>query len=102
MSEGLNSIVQMQNITVDQVLENNHDKMIYIYDFFTMWSFYVELIDRDFEHNNMKLPSLLISLGEVPNNAPDIKFESEDQTNENFSDEFIVSSEEDYEDFSNN
>ena len=87
MGEGSNNTIPMQDITIEKVLENNQDKMIYVYDFFTMWSFYVELIDMEFEHNNIELPSLLFSLGTVPNNAPDIQFESEDLSNGDFEEE---------------
>ena len=52
--------------------------MLYVYDFFNMWSFYIELIQANFDHQKVELPSLLFSLGLMPNVAPDILFESED------------------------
>jgi len=84
MSEGGSQSVQMHDITLKNVLENEHDKLIYVYDFFTMWSFYVELIETDFNENNIEVPSLLFSLGTIPNNAPDIKFEVDDLAIKNF------------------
>ncbi len=36
MSEGLDSKIQMQDITVESVLKNKNDKLIYIYDFLNM------------------------------------------------------------------
>jgi hypothetical protein len=84
MGEGRGKKIQMQDIRLEQVLEENNDKMIYVYDFFAMWSFYVELIDLDSEHSNVELPDLLFSLGLMPNNAPDIQFESEDLSSDNF------------------
>jgi len=87
MGEGANDITQMQDISVESVLEKNHDKLIYVYDFFAMWSFFVEVIDIDFEDNHIEVPSLLFSLGIIPNNAPDVNFESEDLSTKNFDNE---------------
>lgn len=78
MGEGADRKVQMNQVILDQVLQKDNDKMLYVYDFFSMWSFYIELIQTNFDHNNIELPSLLFSLGLVPSTAPDILFESED------------------------
>ena len=78
MGEGADRKVQMNQVLLDQVLQKDNDKMLYVYDFFSMWSFYIELIQTNFDHNNIELPSLLFSLGLVPSTAPDILFESED------------------------
>lgn len=78
MSEGVDKKIQMREIVLSDALIRENDKMIYVYDFFNMWSFYVELIQADFDHDNIELPSLLFSLGSVPNDAPEIHFESED------------------------
>ena len=87
MSEGLDSKTQMQDITIEKVLKNKHDKLIYIYDFLNMWSFYVEVIDDILEQKKADLPDLLFSLGKIPNVAPEIQFESEDLSIDDFGDE---------------
>jgi len=94
MSEGLDSKIQMQDITIEKVLESENDKLIYIYDFFNMWSFYVELIEVDFVVSNPEVPSLTFSLGAMPLNAPEIQFESEDLSKDDNDDEV-----EDYDEF---
>ena len=105
MSDGHDRKIQMSEISIDQILMSENDKMIYVYDFFNMWSFYVELITTDFEHKATELPSLLFSLGEVPNDAPDIQFETEllseddDDISEN---EFSEGIDEDFMDFNYN
>jgi len=105
MSDGHDRKIQMSEISIDQILVSENDKMIYVYDFFNMWSFYVELITTDFEHKATELPSLLFSLGEVPNDAPDIQFETEllseddDDISEN---EFTEGIDEDFMDFNYN
>jgi len=84
MSEGANGITPMCNIKIDQVLKNKKDKLIYVYDFFNMWSFYVDVIDIDFDQKDLETPCLLFSLGNAPNEAPEIKFESQDLSKSDF------------------
>lgn len=105
MSEGHDRKIQMSEISIDQILISESDKMFYVYDFFNMWSFYVELISTDFDHKAVELPSLLFSLGEVPNDAPDIQFETEvisDDNDDNEDDEFLEGIDEDFMDFNYN
>ena len=61
MSEGNERKVQMREVILNEVLQKENDRMLYVYDFFNMWSFYVELIQTDFDHSNLVLPYLLFS-----------------------------------------
>jgi hypothetical protein len=87
MSEGADNKVQMRDVRLNEILRKENDKMLYVYDFFSMWSFYVELIQEDFKHDNLNLPYLVFSLGIVPSTAPDLEFESENLSDEDFEDE---------------
>ena len=102
MGEGTDRKIQMSEIQLEEVLRQAHDKMIYVYDFFNMWSFYVELIENEFDHSNIELPALLFSLGLVPNNAPEIHFETEDLSIDDYKEEEQEDYDEDYGDFSYN
>jgi len=102
MGEGLDRKIQMSNISLDEALKHENDKMIYVYDFFNMWSFYVELIQTNFEHDTTELPSLLFSLGIMPNNAPEIQFESEDLSVDAIEDDQLEEFDDEYGDFSYN
>ena len=102
MSDGHERKIQMSEIRIDQLLLNASDKMIYVYDFFNMWSFYVELISADFIPDEATLPKLLFSLGVVPKNAPEIQFESEVLSEEDPEDEFLEDINEDFMDFNYN
>jgi len=42
-----------------------------------MWSFFVELTDILEDKNELDLPALLFTLGNVPNQAPEKEFKSE-------------------------
>jgi len=76
MSETGESI-SMQNFTLKDVLPEEKNKLIYVYDFFSMWTFYVELMTIEENTNQFELPSLLFSVGVVPDEAPDKEFKSE-------------------------
>lgn len=102
MSDGLDKKIQMRDMGLNQVLQEPGDKLIYVYDFFNMWSFYVELIDNDLDHSNMELPRLLFSLGTIPSNAPEIQFESEDLLDEDFDEDLYREIDGDFEDLNFN
>jgi hypothetical protein len=87
MSEGLDSKTQMQDLSVEDVLKNKNDKLIYIYDFLNMWSFYVEVIDEHFRQQEPIITDVLFALGNIPKTAPDIQFESENLSLDDFDDE---------------
>ncbi len=86
MSDGLEGKITMAEMSIDNLLLEPHHKLIYVYDFFNMWTFYVELIEVDVDVENYELPGLLFSLGNVPKNAPDLNFEGENTNNGDKSD----------------
>lgn len=102
MSEGVDQKIQMREVILGDALLRENDKMIYVYDFFNMWSFYVELIQSDFIHDSTELPSLLFSLGVVPNDAPEIQFESEDLSADDFEEDELEEFDDEFGDFSYN
>lgn len=65
----------------DYVLENTLDsditKIIYVYDFLNMWTFFVELAAIDEVEAGVVYPDLLFSHGEMPNDAPDKAFSAD-------------------------
>lgn len=77
MGDNLDPKTQMSEIIIENVLAVKNAKLIYVYDFLNMWTFYIELIKVDLDYNEPKLPGLLFSLGTLPKNAPEPTFESE-------------------------
>jgi len=90
MSEDENA-VSMQNCVLSSVLTTKGDKLIYVYDFFSMWTFYIELIKITSTDKN--LPYIALSIGNVPDEAPEKEFTAEDSNN-NFD---IFNDEDDFE-----
>ncbi|NQZ44832.1 MAG: hypothetical protein HRT65_11010 [Flavobacteriaceae bacterium] len=77
MSENGSDIRLMAETTLDQVLTEQHPKMIYVYDFFKMWTFFVELADIVEKEDGRSYPNLLFTFGELPDEPPEKTFESE-------------------------
>ena len=68
----------MDSILIANILNNQNTKLLYIYDFMNMWTFYVELIEEAQEINNILYPRIIFSVGNVPEKAPDKKFTNKD------------------------
>ena len=68
----------MDSILIGNILNNQNTKLLYIYDFMNMWTFYVELIEEAQEINNILYPRIIFSVGNVPEKAPDKKFTNKD------------------------
>lgn len=93
------SLRLMRNTILEDILSEKQTKLIYVYDFFNMWTFYVELADIAEPESARNYPDLLFAQGQLPENPPEKKFEADmfDQ----FSDEFSEELENDDFDFDN-
>lgn len=78
MSEGHNSVRRMNETVLDTVFSERKTKMIYVYDFLSMWTFYVELADVSSEVDGVDYPNLMFVHGQLPDSPPDKEFEAED------------------------
>jgi len=99
MSGGDDSIRLMNETTLDSVLSEDQTKLLYVYDFFTMWTFMVELAQIAEVEEGRDYPNLMFVHGQIPTNAPDKEFKAEEDPteDENFNDDFDV---DDYDSFS--
>lgn len=75
MSENSETIT-MSNCPIDNALPDESAKLIYVYDFLKMWTFYVEVIEISNESRN-DLPKTILSVGVVPEEAPEKSFTAE-------------------------
>ncbi len=55
-------------------LTEENNKIIYVYDFLNMWTFFVELAAIEGPEAGVIYPDLLFAHGEMPANAPDMAF----------------------------
>lgn len=68
--------ISMSTCILNETLPNQHDKLIYVYDFLQMWTFYVELIEQSNEV--LTETKMILSVGELPEEAPEKEFKAED------------------------
>lgn len=75
MSEEGTALSMSTCITSD-FLKKEGEKLIYVYDFFSMWTFFVELSEIT-DKNEKNLPFIALSFGNVPDEAPKKEFTGE-------------------------
>ena len=77
MGEEDDSVNMMAETTLDSVFSKSNTKMIYVYDFYNMWTFYVELADIAEPEDGQDYPNLLFAQGQLPESPPEKQFEAE-------------------------
>ncbi len=77
MSESGSDVRLMNETFLEDILTEATPKLIYVYDFLSMWTFFVELADMDEKEDGRAYPNLLFSFGELPETPPERNFESE-------------------------
>jgi len=77
MSEGINSVKLMNETIIEDVINEANTKLIYVYDFLSMWTFLVELAEIVDEAEGTDYPNLMFVHGQIPNEAPEKTFEAE-------------------------
>lgn len=68
----------MSAFTLEEVIDDIGDKLLYIYDFFNMWTFYVELMRIEEREDGETYPRLVLELGSMPTEKEDTQFTSEE------------------------
>ncbi|MFI1743502.1 IS1096 element passenger TnpR family protein [Thalassobellus sediminis] len=77
-----NSARLMNETSIDSVVHEMQTKLIYVYDFLSLWTFYVELAEIVEESNEIDYPNLMFVQGQVPDSAPNKVFEADDEHDE--------------------
>ena len=84
MSEAGDGIF-MKNCFIRNTIPTSGDKLIYVYDFLKMWTFYVEVIEITKE--TVIESKTVLSVGEIPTEAPEKEFKAE-KLEDGFEDDF--------------
>jgi len=91
MSEGVNAVKLMNSVLIEDVLDADKTRIIYVYDFMNMWTFLVELGEIVEESQGVDYPNLMFVIGQIPMEAPEKSFEAEKLDMDNdFEDELDV------------
>jgi len=77
LSEGLETVKLMGETSIETVADEDRTKLIYVYDFFSMWTFLVELGEIVEEAEGADYPNLMFVHGQIPTEAPIKEFSAE-------------------------
>jgi len=83
ISETGNQVKMMSTTIINEIIHEAATKLIYVYDFMNMWTFYVELGEIVEEAQGTDYPNLMFVHGQIPDEAPEKVFEAE-ETNDDF------------------
>lgn len=92
MVEGGSSVRLMNETTLDDILSEEQTKLIYVYDFLSMWTFMVELAEIAEPQPGMDYPNLMFVHGQLPTAPPEKEFKAEE-------DEFNIDEDFDVDDY---
>ena len=91
MSDGLNDVRLMNETNLSDSVHEAQTKLIYVYDFMNMWTFFVELAEIVEVAEGVDYPNLMYVQGQVPTEAPDKIFEAESNDDyDDFDDDFNI------------
>ncbi len=88
----------MKDTPVETVLQDSNDRLIFVYDFLAMWTFFVELVRIKPEESGVTYPREIMRFGERPDAAPEKDF-SGNEKSDLFADAFESDDEDADEDF---
>ncbi|MCB0462709.1 MAG: hypothetical protein R2816_04480 [Flavobacteriaceae bacterium] len=96
MSDGSETVRLMHETTIESVTDKDNTKLIYVYDFFSMWTFLVELGEIVDEAKGADYPNLMYVHGQIPTEAPIKEFSAEvDDDFDEYSDDLDIDGYED-------
>lgn len=90
LSEAGNEVKTMGNTIIKDVIHEASTRLIYVYDFLNIWTFYVELGEIVEEAEGTDYPNLMFVHGQIPDEAPEKVFEADDDDDDynEFDDDF--------------
>ena len=65
--------ISMQTCILNDTLPEENNKLIYVYDFLNMWTFYVDVVEISSETKE-DLPKTILEVGQIPDEAPQKEF----------------------------
>ena len=105
-SENGETILLMHECKVGEVIYEQDQKLVYVFDFFLMWCFFIDVIEVKTVDKNIILPRILHAFGDAPeqsSKSPELNFDIEtvsladDEEHDEFADMFkLMDSDQEY------
>ncbi len=90
MSDGSQPVRLMSETTLSDVVNKKSPKLIYVYDFFSMWTFLVELAEIAEFEDGREYPNVMFVHGQLPDSAPEKEFQAEGEDDYHEDDDFDI------------
>ena len=78
IDEGENPMLGMNEVIISSILTKQGSQLLYIYGFIKMWRFLITLTEK--KEEIISKPKCVKSVGEMPEDAPEITFEAEKES----------------------
>ena len=75
IDEEENPMLRMNEVIISSILTKQGSQLLYVYDFMKMWRFLITLTEK--KEEIISEPKCVKSVGEMPEDAPEITFEAE-------------------------
>jgi hypothetical protein len=75
LSDGGTKVNLMSETILENIVDKENTKLLYVYDFLNMWTFLVELGEIVEEQMGTDYPNLMFANGQIPTEAPHIHFD---------------------------
>jgi len=87
MSEKPGEVMVMAETSLESMVNEDQTRLIYVYDFLSMWTFLVELAEIVEAEEGRAYPNLMFAHGQIPEEAPEKEFIADDSEDEDSQDE---------------
>lgn len=67
VSTGNDPVLSMATTPINQCINEEQKRALYVFDFLLMWTFFVELVGTSKGDDNLEYPMLLLEFGKAPN-----------------------------------
>lgn len=74
MGEKPGEVMVMSQTKLESLINEDQTRLIYIYDFLSMWTFLVELAEIAEVEEGLTYPNLMFAHGQIPEDAPEKEF----------------------------
>lgn len=78
----------MNETFLEDVVDENKTRLLYVYDFLNMWTFMAELADIAEAEEGVLYPNLMFAHGQIPEEAPEKEFIAEDIEEDDLDEDF--------------
>ncbi len=73
---------------LEDIVDEENTRLLYVYDFLNMWTFMVELADIADSQEGVLYPNLMYVQGQIPEEAPEKEFIAEELDDDDFDEEY--------------